>query len=277
METALSHEFEAVAAAPATHVWVGRIRLHSSPGEQTDHLTDVGYFLLDTHAETDGDPPIQCFVRREYRASRGAIAEAVRGGARDARVPHGAVTADVRLRFHWTTPESEREAAAADPHALGLTGGAVLAAESAAGPRPHVSYVPDTDEHVPLDAQPVWRRAGSAVAGKILTGLVFVAGVALIAGAMPHFLGVTGVERPPSAIPDLALGGILLVLALAFLVTERAWLMLIAGADLCMFAGGHSWMSRGVGPMEVATAALGLLAGASAVLLRRASRPAKSG
>jgi hypothetical protein len=277
METVQSHAFEAVAEEPAAYVWAGRIRLHSAPGEQTDHLTDVGYFLLDAQAETEGEPPIQCFVRREYRASRRAIAEAVRGGALSASLPRGAVTADVRLRFYWTTPETEREAAAADPLVMGVAGGAVIAAESAAGLRPHVSYVPDTDERVPIEAQSLWRSSGPAVVGKTIAGLAFLAGVGLISLVIPHFVGVTGAERPPSAVPDLILGATLLVLALAFLVTERAWLMLLAGADLCMVAGGHYWISSSAGPLEIATAALGLLAGASAVLVRRAPRAAGSG
>jgi hypothetical protein len=280
MEAVQTHEFEAVAEEPAFPVWAGRIRLHSAPGQAADHLTDVGYFLLDGGSETEGEPPIRCFVRREYRSSRRAIAEAVRGGALAASLPPGAVTADVRLRFYWTTPETDREAGGVGaPAADALAVGPAQATEPFrdAGTRLHVSYVPDTDERVPLEARSAWRAAGPAVMGKTLAGLVFVAGVALIAGAMPHFMGVTGTERPPSAIPDLVLGGALLVFALAFLVTERSWLMLLAGGVLCMFAGGHTLISATVGPMEIATALLGLLAGTAAVFLRRPPRLADAG
>jgi hypothetical protein len=283
METIQSHAFEAVAEEPASHVWAGRIRLHSAPGEQTDHLTEVGYFLVDARPETEEESPIQCFVRREFRSSRRAIAEAVRGGALAASLSPGAVTADVCLRFHWTTVETDREAAgerasAANVHDLGVIGGAApVTAIAGAGLRPHVSYVPDTDERIPHEAQPIWRSTGPALFGKTIAALVFLAGVGLIALVIPHFVGVTGVERPPSAIPDLILGAALLVLALAFLVTERAWLMLLAGADLCMFAGGHYWINSSAGPLEIVTAVLGLLAGASAVLVRRAPRAAGSG
>jgi hypothetical protein len=78
--------------------------------------------------------------------------------------------------------------------------------------------------------------------------------------------------RPANAVPDLAIGGMLLVLTLAFLVTEKGGLMLVVGALLWMFAGGHYFMNGKAGPVEVGAAVLGLMAALCSVLGRRSAQ-----
>ena len=60
----------------------------------------------------------------------------------------------------------------------------------------------------------------------------------------------------------------LLVLSLAFLVTDKAGLMLVVGALLWMYAGGHYFMNGKAGPTEIVGAVLGLLAALCTVLGR---------
>jgi hypothetical protein len=283
LKTAYPHVFEVETEGPASRRLAGRIRVHSAPGEETDRLTEVGHFLLDAQPAEEEEPPIQCFVRTEYRSSRRAIEAAIREGAISVGAPAGTITADVRLRFYWTTPEIEREATPPPVAAASVTTSPVAAvagrsASSAENSAQRiVSYVPDTDEVVPEDRKAEWRARGVTALVKSIAVLAFIAGVALVAMMSPHFLGAGDAElgRPANAVPDLAIGGMLVVLALAFLVTDKAGLMLVVGALLWMYAGGHYFMNGKAGPIEIGGAVLGLMAALCTVLGRPSAETAK--